>query len=204
MAISGLLRLILDRPDWILKFDGAQAEEVQRRTIQRLQDIHLELLAHARKNPELDGMGTTVTSAVSLGDNLLIAHVGDSRAYLLRGSSLSRLTRDHTYVQQLVESGQLSTDDAARHQLRHILTGVVGGTAPEVAVDVDFVELADGDRLLLCSDGLTDLVTDAEIARGLIEMQTADEACHRLLDLALDRGGTDNITVIVARYTMPA
>jgi protein phosphatase len=203
MAISGLLRLILNRPDWILKLDGTQAEEVRRRAIQRLQDIHVELTAHARKNPALDGMGTTVTIAVSLGDDLQITHVGDSRAYLLRGTSLSRLTRDHTYVQQLVERGHLSTDDAARHQLRHILTGVVGGTASEVAVDVDLVKLGDADRLLLCSDGLTDLVTDAEIARVLIEMTTAGEACQRLLDMALDRGGKDNITMIVARYTIP-
>ena len=203
MAISGLLRLILARPDWILRFDETQSKEVQRRAIQRLQDVHVELVAHAKTNPALDGMGTTVTVAVSLADDLQITHVGDSRAYLLRGTSLSRLTRDHTYVQQLVERGQLSTDDAAKHQLRHILTGVVGGTSTEVDVDVDLVKLNDGDKLLLCSDGLTDLVTDADLARVMIEMTTSDEACHRLVDLALDRGGRDNITVIVARYTMP-
>jgi PPM family protein phosphatase len=203
MAISGLVRLVLARADWILKFDRTHAEEVQRRAIQRLQDIHVELLAHAKENPALAGMGTTVTIAASLADDLQIAHVGDSRAYLLRGTSLSRLTRDHTYVQQLVEGGHLSTGEAAKHRLRHVLTGVVGGTAEKVAVDVDFVQLLDGDRLLLCSDGLTDLVPDAEIARVMMEMTTADQACHRLLDLALDRGGTDNITAIVAHYTMP-
>jgi protein phosphatase len=203
MAISGLIRLVLARPDWILKFDGTQGEEVQRRAIERLQAIHGEILARARENPALDGMGTTVTIAVSLADDLQIAHVGDSRAYLLRGTSLSRLTRDHTYVQQLLERGQLSTDDAAKHRLRHILTGVVGGTAPEVAVDVDLLQLLDGDRVLLCSDGLTDLVTDAEIAKFMNEMTTADQVCHQLVDLALERGGPDNVTAIVARYTIP-
>lgn len=203
MAISGLVRLVLASPDWILKFDGSQGEQVQRRAIERLQAIHGEILAHARQNPALDGMGTTVTIAVSLADDLQIAHVGDSRVYLLRGSSLSRLTRDHTYVQQLVERGHMSTEEAASHRLRHILTGVVGGSAAQVAVDVDLVRLLDGDLILLCSDGLTDLVTDAEIARLMRETTTAGQACDRLVDLALERGGTDNVTAIVARYAMP-
>jgi protein phosphatase len=202
-AISGLVGLALARPDWILQLGGAQSAEVQRRAKERVQDVHAELIARARANPLLSGMGTTVTIALSLGDDLQIVHVGDSRAYLLRGGVLHRLTRDHTYVQQLVESGHMSTDEAATHRMRHILTSVVGGGDGEVEIDADLRQLDDGDCLLLCSDGLTDLVKDVEIARLMTEATTSDEACHRLVDLALERGGADNITVVVARYAIP-
>jgi protein phosphatase len=134
------------------------------------------------------------------GRDLWIIHVGDSRAYLLRGGRLERLTKDHTYAQMLVDAGQLSPDDVTRSGLRHILTNALGGSGTEVHVDVDLLHLEDGDRLMLCSDGLTDCVDDDTIAATLDAKTQADQMCQRLLQLALDGGGRDNITVIVASF----
>ena len=148
-------------------------------------------------------MGSTLTGARSYGQDLLIVHVGDSRAYLLHAGRLHRLTRDHTYAQMLVDTGQLLASEVAGSGMGHILTNVLGGCTEQVEVDIDLLRLADGDRLLLCSDGLTDLVDDDTIATTLGESQSSSDACARLIHLALDSGGRDNVTVIVAGYTLP-
>ena len=148
-------------------------------------------------------MGSTLTAARSFGDDLLIVHVGDSRAYLCRAGRLHRLTKDHTYAQLLIDTGQLTAGEAAGSRMRHVLTNVLGGSDDEVQVDVDLLRLEDGDRLLICSDGLTDLVADDTIATTLTGLERSSEACSRLVQLALDGGGRDNITVIVAAYTLP-
>jgi protein phosphatase len=145
-------------------------------------------------------MGSTLTCARNCGRDLFIVHVGDSRAYLLRANHLERLTKDHTYAQMLVDAGQLAPDDVARSGLRHILTNALGGTAEQVHVDVDLLRLEDGDRLMLCSDGLTDCVDDETIAATLAGGPQANDVCQRLVQLALDGGGRDNVTVIVASF----
>src|SRR6185503_12595986 len=129
----------------------------------RFRDLHTLLVDHARHDQAFRGMGTTLTAARSMGRHLQIVHVGDSRAYLLRDARLLRLTRDHTYVQWLVDSGQLSEKEAADFGARHLLVNALGGVSDEVEVDVDQLRLTSGDRLLLCSDGLTDLVDDETI-----------------------------------------
>jgi len=132
----------------------------------------------------------------------MIIHVGDSRAYLLRAGRLHRLTRDHTYAQMLVDCGQIEACDVASSGARHVLTNALG-SHEEVEVDVDALRLETGDRLLLCSDGLTDQVDDDAIAETLNATPGSSEACDRLVKMALDRGGRDNVTVIVASYTFP-
>ena len=146
-------------------------------------------------------MGTTLTAARNMGRQLQIVHVGDSRVYLLHEACLHRLTRDHTYVQMLVDSGQLSKEEAAHFGARHVLVNALGGFDEDVEVDVDQLKLTTGDRLLLCSDGLTDLVDDDAIRQVLIDYRESAEACRRLVDLALAAGGKDNVTVVVASYT---
>jgi protein phosphatase len=148
-------------------------------------------------------MGSTLTGARSLGRDLLIVHVGDSRAYLLRAGGLHRLTKDHTYAQMLVDCGKLEACDIATSGLGHVLTNALGGSSEHVDVDVDLLRLEDRDRLLLCSDGLSDLVEDDTIAQTLTGAETSAAACAQLVQLALDRGGRDNVTVIVAGYTFP-
>ena len=204
LAISALVSLALDIPDWFFKVDPEHAPEIERRARNAVQEVAAQVVARGRQDEALRGMGSTLTAARSFGDDLLIVHVGDSRAYLCRAGRLHRLTKDHTYAQLLVDTGQLTAGEAAGSRMRHVLTNVLGGSDAEVQVDVDLLRLEDGDRLLLCSDGLSDLVGDDTITTTLSGLPRSSEACARLVQLALDGGGRDNITVIVAGYTLPA
>ena len=203
MAIAALISLALAVPDWIIRVDEEHAREMQRRSRTRFQEVGALLVETARRDPALRGMGTTLTVARSLGRDLMITHVGDSRAYLLRAGGLHRLTRDHTFAQLLVDTGQLAAADVAGSRHRHMLTNALGGSSEDVHVDTHRLQLEDGDRLLLCSDGLTDLVDDETMTRILLETTRSNEACERLVQQALDSGGHDNVTVIVAAYRIP-
>ena len=158
------------------------------------------ILDRAAGDPGLWGMGTTVTAAALAGDHhLQLAHVGDSRAYLLRDGSLAQLTTDHTVVAELVRRGRLTPEQAAIHPERSILTRAVG-LDPRVPVDTpDPLELHDGDQVLLCSDGLTEAVDDDQIAELLATTHDGDAACRSLIDAANAAGGPDNITVVLLR-----
>jgi len=203
MAISALISLALELPDWILRVDEGHAGEIERRSRTLVQEVGAMLVARAEREPALAGMGTTLTAVRSLGRDLMITHVGDSRAYLFRAGGLHRLTRDHTYAQLLVDVGHLAPGDVASSPHRHLLTNALGGSITEVQVDTDRLRLEDGDRVLLCSDGLTDLVDDATITSILKGTTRSNEACQRLVQQALDNGGRDNVTVIVAGYRLP-
>ena len=203
MAISALVSLALEVPDWIFKVDDEHAPEIERRSRQYVQKVGAMLVERGRHDAALHGMGTTLTAVRSFGRDLLITHVGDSRAYLLRGGDLHRLTRDHTFAQLLIDTGHLAPDDIAGSRHRHLLTNALGATIDDVKVDTDQLQLEDGDRLLLCSDGLTDLVDDQAIADILQETTRSSDACERLVQRALDNGGRDNVTVIVAAYRLP-
>jgi PPM family protein phosphatase len=205
IAISALVKLALDVPDWILKFDPEHALEIERRARTRVQEVGAILVDYARSDDSLRGMGTTLTVVRNIGRDLLIIHVGDSRAYLLRAGAggLHRLTRDHTYAQLLVDLGHLAPGDVVDSHRRHLLTNALGGSCEDVQVDIDWLQLEDGDRLLLCSDGLTDLVDDGTIATILREATRSADACERLVQRALDNGGRDNVTAIVAAYRLP-
>jgi len=204
MAITTLVNLALDIPDWIFRMDDAHAREIEQRSRSRVRQVDAMLVESGERDPSLAGMGTTLTAARSLGRDLVITHVGDSRAYLLRHGGLLRLTRDHTFAQLLVDSGQLAPGDLANSSYRHVLTNALGGSHADVQVDTDRLQLEDGDRLLLCSDGLTDLVDDESIARILLETTRSSDACKQLVQRALDAGGRDNVTVIAAAYQIPA
>ena len=201
MAIAALISLALAVPDWIIRVDEEHAREMQRRSRRRFQEVGALLVETAERDPALSGMGTTLTAARSLGRDLMITHVGDSRAYLLRAGGLHRLTRDHTFAQLLVDTGQLAPGDVVGSRHRHVLTNALG--VSDVQVDTDRLQLDDGDRLLLCSDGLTDLVDDRTITDILREATGSSDACERLVQRALDNGGRDNVTVVVAAYQLP-
>ena len=203
MAISALVSLALDVPDWIFKVDEENAAEIERRSRKYVQEVGAMLVERGRRDDALRGMGTTLTAVRSLGRDLLITHVGDSRAYLLRGGGLHRLTRDHTFAQLLVDTGHLTPAEITVSRHRHVLTNALGGTIEHVRVDTDQLQLEDGDRLLLCTDGLTDLVDDQTITNVLRETTRSSDACERLVQQALDNGGRDNVTVIVAAYRLP-
>ena len=160
---------------------------------------HERIQSYAEEHPEFHGMGTTCTALAVLERQLHFAHVGDSRLYLVREGEISRLTRDHSYVSRLVESGIVRSEDAETHPQRHILTAALG-SGREVAADVSEqpLTLEDGDRLVLCTDGLWGLVHEKEVASVIGGKGPAD-ACRELVQMALQRGGPDNITVVVLR-----
>src|SRR4030095_7234690 len=137
-------------------------------------------------------MGTTMTVAGSVGPELLTAHVGDSRAYVFRRDGhLERLTHDQTMAQSLADSGAISQADVETSPFRHVLTSALATRGAFVQVQLRRSRLQDGDQLLLCSDGLTDMVSDETIARVLAESRTSAQGCRRLVDLALEHGGKD-------------
>jgi protein phosphatase len=142
-------------------------------------------------------MGTTLSLALSLSDYLVVAHVGDSRVYQLRGGQLRRLTRDHTLGEELADEYPTLAS-----RVRHVLTRCVGGRDAACEPDVAHYRLADGDRLLLCTDGLTDMVDDAAIWEELGRSASSDEVCAALVERALAGGGKDNVTVVVATYRL--
>jgi protein phosphatase len=152
-----------------------------------------EMAASDRK---LNGMGTTLVALLEDGDMVHVANVGDSRGYLLRQGELSQVTVDHSLVQELVDDGRLSPEDAERHPQRSVITRALG-IDPEVEFDLFTYKLLVGDRLLLCSDGLSDVVEPAQIRKVLLRVRSAQRAARELVTVANDQGGPDNITVIV-------
>jgi protein phosphatase len=162
--------------------------------VRRIED---QLGGLVEAEPRLRGMGTTLTAVVHAGTRLGLVHVGDSRAYLMRGGVLERITRDHTLVQSLIDAGRLSESDATTHPQRNVLTRVLDGAHPTEA-DLSIREIKAGDRILLCSDGLSGVVSNETIAASLLANDDAQEAVDELVDLALRGGGPDNITCVVA------
>ncbi|EOM74248.1 serine/threonine-protein phosphatase [Rhodococcus rhodnii] len=150
---------------------------------------------HVQEEPELDGMGTTLTAILFAGSKLGLAHIGDSRGYLLRGGTLTQITRDDTFVQSLVDEGRITAEQAHTHPQRSLIMRALTGGEVEPTLTVR--EAKAGDRYLLCSDGLSDVVSDETIQNTLAE-GTEDEAADRLIELALRSGGPDNVTVVVA------
>jgi protein phosphatase len=200
LAITTLVNLVLTTPDWILQADDpAFAEEIMRRAGERFEQVNQALAEEGELDPELHGFGTTMTLSASVGHNLFLAHIGDSRAYIFRREKLHQLTRDHTIVRELYEAGLITHAQIATHQLRHVITRHLGA-AKGAKAEVQKWTLEDGDSLLLCSDGLTEMVSSEEIAAILARGTASETTCGRLIDQALAAGGKDNITVIVAKY----
>ncbi|TDD94528.1 PP2C family protein-serine/threonine phosphatase [Jiangella asiatica] len=147
-------------------------------------------------DPARAGMGTTSTSMLWDGSRLALAHIGDSRAYLLRGGVLAQITRDHTFVQSLVDDGRITAEDAREHPARSVVTKVLQGQSP-IQPDFSLVDVQPGDRFLICSDGLSDVVGDPDIQQVMAAAGSIEEAADRLIALALDSGAPDNVTVVL-------
>ncbi|MFH1014719.1 MAG: Stp1/IreP family PP2C-type Ser/Thr phosphatase [Nitrospirota bacterium] len=148
----------------------------------------------SQSNVKWRGMGTTVAAALLDGSKMSIAHAGDSRIYLIRTSSIIQLTDDHSIVSEQVKSGLLTKEEAEGSEVRNIITRALG-SAPSVDIDLDEIDIMDGDRVVLCSDGLTTMVTDNVILSTVAVSDEPDRACGALIDIANKNGGKDNITV---------
>ncbi len=160
-------------------------------------DANEVIRTEGRSDPERAGMGTTATALLLSPDGWwLVGHVGDSRAYLVRGGEVRQITRDHTYVQELVNEGRLTVEEARVHPRSSLLTRALG-TMPRVPVDLFEGEVLPGDRFVLASDGLMAMVPDQRIRELLLENTTPDELVGRLIQAANEAGGHDNITAIV-------
>jgi len=200
-AIYTLLSLALHTPDWQFRWGAKEKNVVMWRMKDRFRRVNAALLRDAAIHASRGGMWTTMTAAVTHGVDLVIGHIGDSRAYLLHDGKLKKLTHDHRIDAGIAEEG-LSADPLMR-ELSGVLMEALGGPEGECDPQVDNYLLTNGDQLLLCTDGLTDMVADAEIELVLNSATNAKSTCRSLIDLALNNGGRDNVTVIVARYSIP-
>lgn len=177
-------------------------DEFARRLVRAVEVAGMRIFAEAKLDRNRRGMGTTATAAALVDDHLFLAQVGDSRGYLLRGDQLQLVTRDQSLVNQLIEAGQLTEEEAENFEHSNIILQALG-TADSVQVDLTYVKVRAGDTLLLCSDGLSGMVRAEELRQSLLQHPEPIDVCKVLTDRANDAGGHDNITVIVAKFDGP-
>lgn len=161
-----------------------------------IKEANQHILQHSVNCPECDGMGTTMTMMVIDKQNLYVGHVGDSRAYIVSGGQITQITKDHSLVQQLVDNGQITSEEARNHPQKNVITRVVGYYA-EVEPDVYSRKWEKNDWVIICCDGLTNHVEDTELMQMVLTSESPQNACKNLVKTANDRGGKDNISVIV-------
>jgi serine/threonine protein phosphatase PrpC len=201
IAITALVDILLRTPNLITRLNREMGAEVLNRLARRFEAVKNALVDAVEHDATLRGMGTTMTVTASFKAYLVVGHVGDSRAYLNRRGTLERLTRDQTMAQFLRDTGVFTDEELATHPLRHTLTGVLGTSGTEIDADMRVLRLEDGDDVLLCTDGLTEMVSESAIAEVLASPPaSAESVCRRLVQQALDEGGKDNVTVALSRY----
>ena len=162
-----------------------------------ISEAHALIVGRARNDPELSGLGTTVTALLRTGSTLMMAHIGDSRAYLLRNGSFDQVSTDHTFVQHLVDTGRLSVADAENHPKRNLILRVLGDVDANTPVDISVRETKPGDRWMLCSDGLSGVVSRDTMHTTLLEVEDPGDCADALVSLALAAGAPDNVTCII-------
>jgi PPM family protein phosphatase len=190
-TISGRLHTVVQ---------GGSAESTRQRLVEVVGDAHEEILRRSSILNELEGMGSTIVLAWVVDEWVHVANVGDSRAYLFRSEGLRQLTDDHSIAARMVRQGALDAKDARQHAMHSVLYNALGHDSQPSDVDVHSYEHHEGDTLLLCSDGLTDMVEDHEIEKALRASASVQEVCDKLIGLANQNGGKDNITAIVVRF----
>jgi protein phosphatase len=200
VAIDAMAHYAFETMPWLASTD-VPADELGEGLRAALQKAQARIRRVAKRKGLNEDLGTTLTMAYVVWPDLYLVHVGDSRAYLFRDDVLHRLTRDHTLAQQLVEGQAMTEEEAKRSHLSHVLVNAVGGKTDALDVELHTVKLQFDDQLLLCSDGLYDMVTDASIAKQLQRTNTSvDRVVEALIRDANDSGGKDNVTVVLARF----
>jgi protein phosphatase len=200
LALETMIQLARHATSWVTKFTDFESQQIRQRVKAYVQEIQSTLQHYIEADPSLAGMGTTWTSAVCLGHDVLIVHLGDSRAYTLRQQELRQITHDETVAQAFIDAGKSPQNVK---QFRHLLLNHLGGDKQEVTAQIHHVRIEAGDRLLLCTDGLTDMVDNYAISRVLQQHPSPQDACDQLIARALENGGKDNVTVLVAAAEQP-
>lgn len=200
LAVQSVEGFLLNTMEWFLHLSNGDENRLVAELRKGLKQADRALLDEAAEDRRLEGMGTTLTMAYSINTDLYIVHAGDTRAYLFRDRQLEQITHDHTLVQLLVTAGMIDASEARTHSKRNVVTNVLGGPNAGVHAEIHKLPLADGDRLLLCSDGLTEPLDDETITAILDAHDDPDEACQALIQAALDAGAPDNVTAVVTNY----
>jgi serine/threonine protein phosphatase PrpC len=204
VALSTLAHLALVASQWNLRIDDHTARDVFERALWFYEEIDEAVLRHGKAHAGLAGMATSLTAAYSSGQDLFVAHVGHSRAYLFRNGELTQLTTDQTLEQRLADSRRPAPIAPAKRDGQHMLIDAIGGEAGRPPVQLEHVQLADGDRLILCTNGLAAALADQRMADVLSFRQRPQQHCDMLVEKALQSTGEDNITVVIADYHVPA
>lgn len=200
-AMSTILNFANNLSSWVMKPTDGLREDFKERVELYASAIQTQLREQAATNPALAGMATTVTAAYIYGDSALLVNLGDSRSYLIRSGNISQITRDHTLGRDLQETG---LPPEATRPYRNILTRCFNTGGADVDIDLFHLDLEQGDQILLCSDGLTDMVSDRQILDLIRSAETVKLASERLVEAALRNGGRDNVTVVLAQVQDPA
>jgi protein phosphatase len=200
LALSSVEDYVLDALKWFSCCQPKDDDEVVTEFRDALSRAHQRVCMQGHERPEQRGMGTTLTLAHSVNDTLFVAHVGDSRAYLYREGILHQLTRDHTLVEDMLRQGAIKPEEAATHRWRHVITSSVGSDAKQIRIDIHRLHLSAEDVVLLCTDGLTEMVPRELICEVLQSAGGPESWCSKLVEHANHAGGKDNITVVIARY----
>lgn len=200
LAIDHLISRLLNSVHWFFQVDNDCEEDFIDALKELLQDAHKRILSEASKSQDQHGMGTTLTMAHLVWPRMYVVHAGDSRCYLVRDGDAEQLTTDHTLAHQLVESGGLKPEEEASSKWSNVLWNVLGGTSDgELMAEVRRARLREGDVIVLCSDGLTKYLNKQQIVDVVQEYQDPKPICERLIALANQSGGEDNITVVVSK-----
>jgi protein phosphatase len=200
LAVAAIEQFTLNTFKWFFHSGGPEAQGILTQFQAALRHADERILEESAGHPELHGMGTTLTMAYHLDAQLCVVHVGDSRAYMFGSDRLEQITHDHTLMAEMVQRGELRPEQVAQHRLRHVITNVVGGNEAGIDVEAHALEVHAGDRLLLCSDGLTEMLTNDAIAEVLRAEPDPEAACRQLVAQANEAGGRDNITVLIVRF----
>lgn len=202
IAVDSISEFILHTKEDDGTWPHAYDEHFTRTTNRLMAAVRLantRVLEAMRKDARLRGMGTTIVACMADEERMSVAHVGDSRAYLIREGQLSRITNDHSWVFEQVQAGMLTEAEAEKHPLRNVITRALGG-ALQVTPDASEIQSKPGDVYLLCSDGLTGMVPEEEIQRIVTaNREDLSKACQQLIDAANERGGLDNVTAVLVK-----
>jgi protein phosphatase len=203
IAVDQLTAYVLNSLGWCFRLEEDSERDFAEDLKHALESCEKSIQAVADSHPEMSSMGTTMTMVYIVWPRAFVVHVGDSRCYLLRNGHLDQITVDHTMSEIMSKAGRMSREEARHSPMGHVLVNVLGGRSHDLFVDVNKLTLEQDDMVLLCTDGLYDMIADETLKEQLTSGGSAEKTCRNLVELANDSGGKDNITVIVSRFLSP-